>query len=437
MIGHEGCYDIFVIMDNFIEFLYSKFLQSDGVSIDTRTITKGNLFFAIKGPNFNGNKYAQQALDNGAAFAVVDEETFISDDRMVLAPISCFEALQQLAIFHRNRYRNKVLAITGSNGKTTSKELIARVLAKKYIIHATIGNFNNHLGVPLTILHIDPQVEMAIIEMGANHVGEIADYCKVAQPHYGLITNIGEAHTETFGGIEGVLRGKSELFDYLRKTGGTPFINQQDERLSNMAKRFDDRFLFPIEDLKLISADPYIIFELAGKQYETNLIGAYNFGNIAAAVSVGRTFEVPDKAIVAAIASYTSENQRSQVIVQNGVNIILDAYNANPTSMKAALDNLTNIKGKKSVILGDMKEVQDASKKHKEVGQWVSAQQPEEALFIGEEMKHAANECEGSQWFASLEELENYLAGVSFQDQNVLVKASRSMKLESIIDKIH
>ncbi|MFY0602247.1 MAG: UDP-N-acetylmuramoyl-tripeptide--D-alanyl-D-alanine ligase [Cyclobacteriaceae bacterium] len=424
-------------MDNFIEFLYSKFLQSDGVSIDTRSIAKGNLFFALKGPNFNGNKYAQQSLDNGAAFAVVDEEEFVTDPRILLSPISGFDALERLAVFHRERFKRKVVAITGSNGKTTTKELTARVLAEKYTVHATKGNLNNHLGVPLTILHIHPQVEVAIIEMGANHVGEIAGYCKVAQPDYGLITNIGEAHTETFGGIEGVLRGKSELFDYLRKTGGTPFINQEDLRLSNMAKRFSDPILFPVEDLKLIGANPYIVFELAGKQYETNLIGVYNFGNVAAAVSVGRTFEIPDQNIAEAIASYLPENQRSQVIVQNGVSIILDAYNANPTSMKAALDNLEQIEGEKSIVLGDMKEVQDSEKKHEEVGKLASQLKLDKALFVGEQMKYAAEACEKSNWFESMDNLSSFLEQTSFKNQHVLVKASRSMKLESIIEKIH
>lgn len=423
-------------MDNFIEYLYSKFLQSDGVSIDTRSIAKNNLFFALKGPNFNGNKYAMQALDNGAAFALVDESEYISDPKMILSPISGFEALQQLATFHRNRFKRKLIAITGSNGKTSTKELIVRVLEKKFITHTTKGNYNNHLGVPLTLLHIHPQVEVAIIEMGANHIGEIADYCKIAQPNLGIITNIGEAHTETFGGIEGVLRGKSELFDFLRKNNGIPFINMEDNRLNNMAKRFIDPVLFPADDLKMTEANPYVNFSLDGKRHKTNLIGAYNFGNIATAVAVGRHFGVTDQDIADAITTYIPENQRSQVIEREGLTIILDAYNANPTSMKAALDSLANITGKKTVILGDMKEVQNSIEKHKQVGEHVSELQLTERIFVGTEMRKAFDACPGSQWFASTQDLIEHITNVDFKDHTVLIKASRSMKLENVVDKI-
>ncbi|MFT6867662.1 MAG: UDP-N-acetylmuramoyl-tripeptide--D-alanyl-D-alanine ligase [Cyclobacteriaceae bacterium] len=423
-------------MDNFIEFLYSKFLQSDGVSIDTRSIGQDNLFFALKGPNFNGNKYAPQALEKGAAFAVVDEIEFVTDPRIILSPISCLDALQQLAIFHRSRFKRKVLAITGSNGKTTTKEIMARVLAEKYIVHATKGNLNNHLGVPLTILDIYPQVEIAIIEMGANHVGEIAALCQIANPGYGLITNIGEAHTETFGGIEGVLRGKSELFDYLRKTGGTPFINTMDHRLENMTKRFEEPILFPENDLKLLEANPYIIFELSGKRVETNLVGAYNFGNVSAAVAVGRAFAVDDDQICQAIASYKPDNQRSEIIVKGSIVIINDCYNANPTSMNAALDNLKLISGKKTVILGDMKEVQDSEIKHRELGKRVKEMNPQQVIFIGSEMKNAQLEVPNSKWFDNVSDFLGVLDQFSFEANTVLIKGSRSGKLDLIEGKL-
>ncbi|RED99566.1 UDP-N-acetylmuramoyl-tripeptide--D-alanyl-D-alanine ligase [Marinoscillum furvescens] len=420
-------------MENFIEYLYSKFLQSDGVSIDTRTIEQDNLFFALKGPNFDANKYASQALEKGAAFAVVDDEQYATDPRIILAE-DCEKALQDLAIFHRSRYKRKLLAITGSNGKTTTKELVNRVLSKKYITHATKGNLNNHLGVPLTLLHIHPQVEVAIIEMGANHVGEIAELCRMANPNYGLITNIGEAHTEYFGGIEGVLRGKSELFDHLRKTDGKPFINQQDHRLSNMAKRFDQPTLFPSADLQLISADPYIRIELAGEDIQTQLIGAYNFGNIAAAVAVGREFGVSDEQIAEAIAGYVPANQRSQVVEKNGLQLIVDCYNANPTSMQAAIENLAGMTGKKSVILGDMKEVENSATKHQELGQLVDSKGFDRVVFVGAEMEAAHQEVPHSVWYPDVVALERVWGTLAFEG-TVLLKASRSVGLDRLVER--
>ena len=239
-----------------LDALYSKFLKSKGVSIDTRTIKEDQLFFAISGPNFNGNTFAQEALDKGASFAVIDDAAYGVEGRTVLVE-NGIHALQDLASLHRHHFKGPVLGITGSNGKTTTKELITKVLAEKYKVHATKGNFNNHIGVPLTILEMKEDAEIAIIEMGANHVGEIASYCEVAKPTHGLITNIGRAHTETFGGIEGVIRGKSELFDFLRKTGGKPFINVGDRVLANMSKRFADPMIYPKEGLEPIEATPF------------------------------------------------------------------------------------------------------------------------------------------------------------------------------------
>lgn len=434
-IGHAKDQNIFVMMENFIEYLYSKFLQSDGVSIDTRTLEKDNLFFALSGPNFNANQFAQKALDLGAAFAVVDDPQYATDPRIILAEDSQ-QALQDLAIFHRNRYKRKLLAITGSNGKTTTKELVNLVLSEKYITHATRGNLNNHLGVPLTLLHIHPQVEVAIIEMGANHVGEIAVLCGMANPNYGLITNIGEAHTEYFGGIEGVLRGKSELFDHLRKIGGTPFINMQDERLVNMAKRFTSPICFPTDDLRLLSADPYITLELKGRQVKTNLIGKYNFGNIAAGVAVGRAFDVPDESILRAISSYVPSNQRSQVIEKGSTKMIVDCYNANPTSMKAAIENLAQMPGKKIAILGDMKEVEHSVQKHKEIGLLVKSLQLDGQIFIGEAMRHAHEEVPGSGWYAHVSDFLKDLHAYDFSQSTVLVKGSRSVGLERVCGHI-
>lgn len=417
-------------MDNFIEFLYSKFLQSDGVSIDTRTLERDNLFFALSGPNFNANEYAAEALEKGASFAVVDHSEYVKDSRIILAQNS-LKALQDLAIFHRSRFKRPILAITGSNGKTTTKELIHAVLSKQYVVHATPGNYNNHIGVPLTLLHIHPQVEIAVIEMGANHVGEIAQLSEMANPTHGLITNIGEAHTEYFGGIEGVLRGKSELFDHMRKTGGTALINLDDERLAPMTRRFENPVAFPSSDVKLLAADPFVRCKIGRLTCQTQLIGRYNFGNIAAAVAAGRSFSVPDEVIVESIASYLPENQRSQIIQKGSNQIILDAYNANPTSMRAALESLAALPGKKMAILGDMSEVENPEDKHAEIGVLLGNLGIEEVLLCGPLMKHAQ---EHGTWFSERADLFEYLSRNTSRDRHILIKASRSMKLEETLE---
>ncbi len=419
-------------MGDFIEFLYSRFLLSDGVSIDTRTIEPNNLFFSISGPNFNANEFAEEALKKGAAYAVVDDEQYVTDDRMILAE-DALKALQTLAAFHHERFKRPVLAITGSNGKTTTKELISRVLSEKYIVHATKGNFNNHIGVPLTLLHIHPQVEIAIIEMGANHVGEIASYCDLAKPTHGLITNIGRAHTETFGGIEGVIRGKSELFDFIRKTNGTAFINMEDSVLSNMAKRFESPVLFPPEDLRLTSSQPYINISLAGIDQQTQIIGRYNYSNIAAAVSIGRYFDVSDENILNAISTYESDNSRSQIIKKGSTTIILDAYNANPDSMKVAIENLSEQEGDKLAILGDMNEVEDSDKQHEEVLEYARRLGLTRVLTVGEKIGRVANP---KHHFDSKAALEEELKKMDLSKSTVLLKASRSIKLESILKSI-
>ena len=415
-------------MGNFIEFLYSRFLLSDGVSIDTRTLKESNLFFAISGPNFNANEFASQALEKGAAFAVVDDEKYVTDDRIILAEDG-LKALQELAIFHRDRFKRPVIGITGSNGKTTTKELIAKVLEKKHIVHYTQGNYNNHIGVPLTLLHIHPQVEISIIEMGANHVGEIASLCAMAKPTHGLITNIGRAHTETFGGVEGVIRGKSELYDYLRKTSGHVFINMEDAVLSNMAKRFESPTRYPEADFKLLSSSPFLTISLNQKEVQTQTVGRYNFPNMAAAVALGRYFETEDDAILEALSEYESENSRSQLIKKGSNTIILDAYNANPDSMKVALDSLAEQEGSKLAILGDMNELENPDEQHREVLDHASSSEVK-VLTIGEKIGKVARE---ESHFNSKEELEAAIRNLNLSDTTVLLKASRSIKLETIL----
>ena len=420
-------------MGDFIEFLYSRFLLSDGVSIDTRTIKEGNLFFALSGPNFNANQFAEEALEKGAAYVVVDDENYAKDERFIVAQDS-LEALQQLAIFHRQRFKRPVIGITGSNGKTTTKELIYSVLSQKYQVHATKGNYNNHIGVPLTLLQIHPQIEIAIIEMGANHVGEIAQLCSMSQPDYGLITNIGHAHTETFGGIEGVIRGKSELFDYLIKNEGTALLNMDDPVISNMSKRFSNAVKYPGNDLKLIGSDPFIEIELNGEKATTQIIGAYNFQNIAAAVAVGETFSLSHQEILDGIKNYVPGNARSQVIKKGSTTIILDAYNANPDSMKAALENLARMKGNRVAILGDMNELEKPDESHTEILNFADDLGIEEIISVGEKMGRVAQK---ENHFDNKSALSKYLSEKDFSDSVVLLKASRSIKLETVLENIN
>lgn len=422
-------------MENFIEFLYSKFLLSDGVSTDTRTIEKGNLFFALSGPNFNGNQYAEEALKKGASFAVIDDPKYAVNDQFIVADDSLV-ALQELAKFHRSRFKRPVFALTGSNGKTTTKELVRRVLGKKYDVLATEGNLNNQIGVPLTLLKIHPQVELAIIEMGASKVGDIAELCEFANPTHGLITNIGHAHTATFGGIEGVLRGKSELFDHLRRTGGMAFINQLDPALGHMKKRFADSRAYPATDLEMIASSPFISFRLSGTVYDSALYGAYNFQNMAAAIAVGRYFDIPDRLIGEAICEYEPKNLRSQVVKKGDTTIIVDAYNANPDSMNAALEVMGESQGDKWVILGDMLELEMEEEQHRDFGRKLSQMGFQKVYLVGPLMRFAAEEIPGAFHFEEVMSLKKEIRDMNPAGATILIKGSRRMQLEQLLDDI-
>lgn len=425
---------------NFVEFLYSRFLLSNGVSTDTRTVEDGNLFFALKGPNFNANAFAEEALKKGASYAVIDDVNYKKGDRYILAPDS-LKALQELARFHRSRFKRKVLALTGSNGKTTTKELINAVLSKKYITHATTGNLNNHIGVPLTVLHIHPQVEVAIIEMGANKVGEIRELCDIANPNHALVTNIGKAHLEGFGGIEGVLRGKSELFDHIRQNGGTVFINTRQPMLLGMQKRFASPVTFPEDGdtypVRFLGANPYVIFQVGDRPPVTSqLIGSYNFDNIAAALAVGQHFGVPIDKAEEAVAAYCPANNRSQIVEAQSNTIIMDAYNANPDSMKVAIENLAAMKAERKIaILGDMLELgAESEKEHKAIGELAAKAGFDQTVFCGPRMKQAKEVFAGSLHFESRSELLEYLKSHPVSDSTVLIKASRGMGLEKLLE---
>lgn len=420
-------------MENFIELLYSRFLLSDGVSTDTRTLESGNLFFALSGPNFNGNLYADEALKKGASYVVVDDPQFVKDDRYILANDSLV-ALQSLSKFHRRRFKKPVFALTGSNGKTSTKELIHLVLGQKYDVLATKGNLNNHIGVPLTLLQIHPQVEIAVIEMGASKVGDIAELCDYANPTHGLITNIGQAHTATFGGIEGVLRGKSELFDHLRKTGGHPFINELDKRLNNMSRRFEEKSIYPAKDLALVNEQNPLSFKLKETTYQSMLYGAYNYPNIAAAIAVGRYFEVSDEQITQAICRYAPDNLRSQVVSKGKARVIVDAYNANPDSMVVALETLHKVNGEKWVILGDMLELEKEEEAHQELGKKIAVMNFDRVMLVGDLMKHAFNQISGALHFDHVDELKAYVETLQLGATHVLLKGSRKMKLEQLLE---
>ncbi len=422
-------------MSNKIEILYSKFLKSEGISIDTRTIKKDNLFFGISGENSNGSEYAEQALEKGASFAIIDDAEYVGADRVILVENTLI-ALQELATHHRKQFQGRVLAITGSNGKTTTKELVREVLSQEYVVQATQGNYNNHLGVPITILQLKSACEIAIVEMGANHIGEIARLCEIAQPDFGLITNIGQAHTEGFGGIEGVLRGKSELFDYLHKTGGIPFINQQDNYLKHLTKRFETAEVFPNDDLKMSLSNEVLELSVGELHACTRLTGAYNFMNVAVAVAVGRYFRVDDQKIVLALEGYKPENQRSQIIKRASNTIILDAYNANPDSMRVALRNLANFKGRKVAILGDMNELSHSVEAHSQFGKELSRKDFDEVILVGLKMLPALEFLPMARHFKSTENLKDYLAEHTFQDSAILLKASRSIGLEGVVEKL-
>lgn len=417
--------------------LYDVFKASTGICTDTRKLKKGQMYFALKGGNFNGNLFAEQALKDGAACAVVDEEvscsgtTYVVDDAL-----SC---LQELANYHRRQFDIPFLGITGSNGKTTTKEMLAAVLSKKYKVHATKGNFNNHIGVPLTLLELDETAEFAIVEMGANHIGEIAQLCEIAEPDFGLITNIGTAHIEGFGSAEGVARGKSELYLHVLKSGTNVFYNADDEQLSRMAARFKS----PIPYLgssdycspTLLKASPFVSFEYGGEQVESNTIGAYNFTNMASAMCVGKYFEVDQNDVVSALATYTSDNNRSQVKETENNTIILDAYNANPSSMEASLDNFAKMEtANKVLILGDMYELGTTSEEEHQRIADLAGNIDGETFLIGTHFSKVQGV--DALLFEEKEQFQAHLLANKINGSTILLKGSRGMTLESLISSL-
>ncbi|MEP6711717.1 MAG: UDP-N-acetylmuramoyl-tripeptide--D-alanyl-D-alanine ligase [Ferruginibacter sp.] len=423
-----------------IDELYKIFLQNPLVETDTRKLKKGAIFFALKGPNYNGNQYCMQALEAGASYCIADEISEYTNDRILLVEDS-LATLQQLAKKHRQQLNIPFIAITGSNGKTTTKELVHKVLATKYISYTTVGNLNNHIGIPLTILRVQNDAEIVIIEMGANHQKEIEEYCKYAMPTHGIITNIGKAHLEGFGSEEGVKKGKGELFAYLKITGGTVFINHDYDYLKEMGTGISSVITYGTHNAdytgNIISDKSFLEVAITKgaslPSIKTQLVGGYNLPNILTAVCVGKFFKVDDEKIKSALENYAPSNSRSQLIERDSNKIILDAYNANPTSMKAAIENFAKMTGdRKVLILGSMMELgNDSAMEHSLIIDLITKYKWHNVVLAGPDYKDPPQEfilvnnaAEAAEWF----KLQH------FQNSQILIKGSRSNQMEKVIE---
>jgi len=425
-----------------IKKLHKLFLSSSGTATDTRKIQKNSIFFALKGANFDANTFAQQALLQGAAFVVIDDKNYYLNEATILVD-DVLETLQTLANYHRNFLKIPIIAITGSNGKTTSKELMCAVLSKKFNTKATVGNLNNHIGVPLTLLSFDKNTQIGIVEMGANHQKEIEFLCNLAEPDYGYITNFGKAHLEGFGGFQGVIKGKSELFNYLKINHKIIFINEDDpiqiEKISDIenfgySSYRNEAFL----KIDSISANPFLKVGFDDTIIQSHLIGIYNANNIAIAVLVGKFFEIPNFDIKQAIEDYIPENNRSQMLIKNSNEIILDAYNANPSSMKVAIENFCQIQNQnKIVFLGDMFELGAESYfEHQQIVTSLIGDQNITCYFVGKYFFECQNEMSHFKFFESFDALKENLSATKIQNNVILIKGSRGMALERILDCI-
>jgi UDP-N-acetylmuramoyl-tripeptide--D-alanyl-D-alanine ligase len=423
-----------------IDELYSIYRQNPGVQTDTRKLKPNDIFFALKGPNFNGNTYAETALDMGAAIAVIDDKAYYTrPDKMMLVE-DVLHTLQELALWHRMQLNIPILAITGTNGKTTTKELVSTVLASTYKTIATVGNLNNHIGVPLTLLSIPPNTEIAVIEMGANHQLEIESYCRIARPTHGIITNIGKAHLEGFGSEEGVRKAKGELYDFLRDHDGSVFVCNSYPYLLEMSEGIMEVITYGEADADC-TGQPLATSALLGVKVtsddtvgtlQTHLTGAYNFPNVMAAVTVGLYFNVPGARIKEAIERYVPSNNRSQVIKQGSNTVIMDAYNANPSSMRAAIENFAGIEAaKKVLLLGAMMELgPDSVKEHQALVDLLQRTHWHAVVLVGGDFSKVQhpyllleNAAAAAQW----------LQQQQFTDTYILVKGSRSIGMEKVL----
>ncbi len=425
--------------------IHRRFLTSSGVSTDTRNIKPNSLFFALKGENFNGNKFAEEALNKGAEVAIVDEEAYAKDQDNYIFVEDCLDALQQLATFHRRFLGIPIIAITGSNGKTTTKELINAVLTKKYKTISTTGNLNNHIGVPLTLLRMDETTEVGVVEMGANHQGEIEFLTEIALPDYGYITNFGKAHLEGFGGIEGVIKGKSELYTHLKNHKKLLFLNLDDE-IQQRQDSYSHVFTFGSSEKAAVSIDytisqngsEYASFTYNNDVFDTQLTGQYNAYNAAAALTIGLYFKVPFKAIKEAIKEYSPSNNRSQIQKTKNNTLLLDAYNANPTSMGSSIINFSNLNTplSKTLIIGDMLELGQYSKEeHQSIVELCNSKELKNVYLVGKHFKETSTP-EEYQKFDNTTELKTFLTANPINNSYILIKGSRGIALEKIIENL-
>ncbi|MFC2132925.1 UDP-N-acetylmuramoyl-tripeptide--D-alanyl-D-alanine ligase [Bacteroidota bacterium] len=437
-----------------LQAIYKIFRLSSGICIDSRKVSKNSIFIALKGDNFNGNKFASKAIENGCTNAIIDDANYYHNESYILVD-NCLDTLQKLATFHRKAFNIPVIAITGTNGKTTSKELIASVLKKKFNTIATIGNFNNHIGLPLTLLSINKETEICIVEMGANHSGEIKQLCEIAQPTSGLITNIGYAHIEGFGSIEGIINAKKELFDYLVNFNGQLFVNSNSQEVSKLYPGQEEKSYGSSDHSSyignILSCDPFLCISWQKKSdlnksltlkqnsdsriIKTNLIGSYNFENVMSAICLGDYFNVDDQLIKEGIEEYSPDNNRSQYYKSGNNDIFLDAYNANPTSMIAALDNFLKLNSKnKVIILGDMLELGISSKEeHIKIIKYISNNRFQSVFLVGK-IFSSLNLPEDYTAFENTSFLKEYLKKNNIKSSSILLKGSRKIGLEDLRD---
>ena len=426
---------------NDIERIYELYKESYTVTTDSRTITPGCVFVALKGEHFDGNDFALKVAEEGiAACVIADRQDLPKHDRLFVVEDS-LKALQELAKFHREKLSLPIIGITGTNGKTTTKELVSAVLSKKYDLLFTQGNFNNQLGVPLTLLRIKPETELAVVEMGASHPGDIDELTNLGEPNYGLITNIGRAHLEGFGGFEGVIKTKNEMYQYIAAHDGMLFVNKDNELLMNLANNINKVTYGTNKDAdikgSIISANPYLSVEWNGKKIDTQLVGDYNFENVMAAICIGKYFKIDDNNIVEALSGYCPTNNRSQVIETGRNRVVMDAYNANPTSMSHAIKNFRNIcKDKNLLILGDMRELgEESEKEHKAIIELLKDLNFQLVFLVGSEFaKVAAN----SLFFRvkDVDDLIRYITLNPISGYDILVKGSNSIHLNKLIDSL-
>ena len=420
--------------------LYDLFIHNPQITTDSRNCPKGSIFFALKGDKFDGNQYAGKALASGCVYAVIDNPDYYIGERTILVD-NVLKTLQQLAHHHRKVLGLPIIGITGTNGKTTTKELLAAVLSTKFNLLYTEGNFNNHIGVPLTLLRLTHDHEMAVIEMGASHPGDIKELVDIVHPNYGIITNVGRAHLEGFGSFEGVIRTKGELYDYIRRSKGKIFIKKENEYLQSIAKGIEQITYGNGDDAfasgQVVSCDPFLVFnwKQQGKLHtvETHMIGSYNLDNVLAAVAVGRLFKIPAERISRAIAAYEPTNNRSQFKKTDNNELIIDAYNANPSSMKVALDNFITMPVQpKAIILGDMRELGPTSDElHAEVVEQIKKGQFDKVFLCGEHFSKVGKEFSP---FATTEAMVEELRKQPLKGYHILIKGSHSMGLEKLAD---